>query len=427
MENQTEQTETLVDHLFRHQAAKIVATLVRVFGSRHLQLAEDVVQDALIRALQLWPFQGIPENPEGWLTRVAKNRALDLLRREAVLADRVAELERALPLGQPGVDVQAWSEMDDQLALIFMCCHPAIVSESQVALTLKTACGFSVAEIARALLTKEATIAQRIVRAKRQIREQSIATKMPEPDRLAERLDAVLRVVYLLFNEGYSATQGENLVRDDLCEEAIRLGLLLASHPRTRQPQVYALLSLMMLQAARLSARSKPDGALAVLADQDRSQWDQRLIAAGLRYLAQSAEGDLTAYHLQAEIAAIHATAAGDAGTDWARITVLYDQLYQVEPSPIIALNRAVALSRSKGPLEAISDLSEIEHHPILHHYHLLPAVLADLWNQAGNVKKAAEYYRAALNFPCTEPERRFLQAQLCAIEGKESYETDDA
>ncbi|MCI0337495.1 MAG: sigma-70 family RNA polymerase sigma factor [Acidobacteria bacterium] len=416
MENPAkQQTEILVDHLFRHEAGKIVATLVRIFGSRYLDLAEDVVQDTMIRALQLWPFQGIPENPEGWLTLTAKRRVIDLLRREASLADKITEIERNLPQvtrGEEGPGDE--DKMDDELSLIFMCCHPAIPRESQVALTLKTACGFSIGEVARAFLIQQATIAQRIVRAKRQIRERGIVFEIPIADQLSERLNAVLQVLYLLFNEGHSATQGENLVRDDFCEEAIRLGLLLARHPRTGRPEVHALLALMMLQAARLPARTKPDGAIALLADQDRSQWNQRLIGLGMRHLAQSAGGsEMTSYHLQAEIAAIHATANSDAETDWARITTLYDQLHQIEPSPIVALNRAVALSRWRGPWAGINALNEIKHHPMLSNYHLLPAVLADLWNRAGDATKAAEYYSAALNCPCTEPERRLLQSRL--------------
>ena len=307
----------LVDHLFRHHSAKIVAALTRVFGSHNLQLAEDVVQDALIRALQTWPFQGVPENPAAWLTQVAKNRALDLIRREAVWAQKQVELERVLPLSTADVPSSDGEEPDDQLAMMLMCCHPAIPHEAQLALTLKIACGFSVAEIARALLAQPEAIAKRIVRAKKQIREQEIPLELPAEAQLAERVDAVLQVIYLLFKEGYSATQGENLLREDLCIEAIRLGRLLAAHPRTNLPPVHALLALLMLQAARLPARTKESGALALLAEQDRSLWDRRLIAAGMRHLGQAAAGEtLTRYHLQAEIAALHVAAASDAETD---------------------------------------------------------------------------------------------------------------
>jgi RNA polymerase sigma-70 factor (ECF subfamily) len=417
MESSAQQdAHRLVAHLFRHQAGRIVASLARVFGSRHLDLAEDVVQDALVKALQQWPFRGIPENPAGWLTLVARNRALDVLRRDSSLELKVAELERSLMQSGAGEGNPNESDMDDQLALILMCAHPALPIEGQVALTLKTACGFSTGEIARAFLTPEATIAQRLVRAKRQIREQDIVIDPPHPTVMPERLEGVLRVIYLLFNEGYAATRGHELVRADLCDEAIRLGTLLV-HYGPGLPAVHALLALMLLQAARLPARTQDDGTLAILAKQDRSLWDQRLIAGGLRHLAASAAGDtLTVYHLQAEIAAIHATAS-EADTDWTAIVALYDQLYQLESTPIVALNRAIARSRADGPRAGIKALEEIGAHPALRHYHLWSAVGADLWKQIGDFQRAADAYRTALECSCTEPERRFLESQLRNIE----------
>jgi RNA polymerase sigma-70 factor, ECF subfamily len=415
--NESNAAAVFVEHLFRHQAARIVAALTRVFGSHNLQLAEDVVQDALIKALQIWPFQGVPENPAAWLTQVAKRRALDLIRRETVLADKVAELERALPQNTSDVQLAGREEMDDQLALIFMCCHPAIPAEAQLALTLKVACGFSVPEIARALLAQPEAIAKRIVRAKKLIREQGIALEMPDPAQVAERRDAVLQVLYLLFNEGYSATQGESLLRQDLCEEAIRLGLLLVRHPRTKSPAAHALLALLMLQAARLPARIKAGGDLALLAEQERALWDPRLIGAGLRQLVQAAAGpELTRYHLQAEIAALHSAPE----TDWQQIAHLYEQLYQLEPSPIVALNQAVAVAHWQGAQAGLELLAQIETHPALRNYHLLPAVQAALWRQAGDAQRAAHYYRLALACPCTEPERQFLQRQLDELTDKE-------
>ena len=407
----------LVAHLFRHQAGRIVAALTRVFGSRYLSLAEDAVQDALIKALQQWPFKGIPENPAAWLTLVARNRALDLLRRDSSLELKVAELKRSLTQSSAFTDNSSDGEMDDQLALILMCSHPALAIEAQVALTLKTACGFSTAEIARAFLTPEATIAQRLVRAKSQIREQGIVIDPPDAKLMPERLDGVLHVIYLLFNEGYGATRGSELVRADLCEEAIRLGTLLLHHS-LRMPACHALLALMLLQAARLPARTQDDGTLAILAKQDRSLWDQRLIAVGLRHLGWSAAGDtLTVYHLQAEIAAIHAKAKSDADTDWPGIAALYDQLYQLESTPIVALNRAIARSRSEGPGAGIRALEEIDSHPALRQYHLFSAVGAEFWKQIGDFRRAADAYRAALACSCTEPERRFLESQLQLIE----------
>lgn len=406
-------TDLLVDHLFRHHSAKIVATLTRVFGSRYLDLAEDVVQDALVKALQQWPFKGVPENPAAWLTLVARNRALDLLRRDASLASKAEEIERAL-LGPSSPPLQPGGEMDDQLALILMCCHPALPVEYQIALTLKTACGFSTTEIARAFLTPQTTIAQRLVRAKRQIRDHDIVIDPPGVEDLPARIDSVLRVIYLLFNEGYSATSGDDLVRADLCEEAVRLGTLLVDQSPLELPAAHALLALMMLQAARLPARTLEDGTLAVLAEQNRALWDRKLITLGMRHFGASAAGNtITTYHLQAEIAAIHATAAGDADTDWQKLVELYDDLYKLEPTPIVLLNRAIAISRHKGPHAGLIALEEIDAHHALRNYHLLPAVAAELWKQVGDRQRAAQSYRRALACPCSAPERAFLENQL--------------
>ena len=421
METSNAEAETygLVAHLFRHQAGKTVAALARVFGARHLDLAEDVVQDALIKALQQWPFKGIPENPAGWLTLVARNRALDILRRDSALAHKAAELDFALSQSSHSnrPTTPSEHEMDDQLALILMCSHPALPLEGQIALTLKTACGFSTAEIARAFLMPDATIAQRLVRAKRQIREQGIVIDPPTEADLGERLESILRVIYLVFNEGYGAARGDDLVRSYLCSEAIRLATLLLQHQRLQLPAVHALLALMMLQAARLPARTQHDGSLAILERQDRSLWDQNLIAAGLRHFGESAAGNvLTTYHLQAEVAAIHAISKTDAETDWAEIAARYDQLYQLEPTPIVALNGAIAKSRWLGPEAGLRALEEISSHPALRNYHLLPAVSAELWRQCGEFERAAEGYRAALLCECSEPERRFLESQLKAV-----------
>ena len=406
-------TNDLVDHLFRRHSAKIIATLTRVFGSRHLDLAEDVVQDALLKALQQWPFKGVPENPAGWLTLVAKNRALDLLRRDASLASKAEQLELAMPrLTFPSTPSD--EEMDDQLALILMCCHPALPIENQIALTLKSACGFSTAEIARAFLTPQTTIAQRLVRAKRQIRDHDIVIDPPSADDLPARIDSVLRVIYLLFNEGYAATSGDDLVRTDLCEEALRLGTLVIDQSPLQLPAAHALLALMMLQAARLPARTLEDGTLAVLAEQNRKLWDRKLISVGMRHFGASAAGDtITTYHLQAEIAAVHATAASDAETDWPKLVELYNDLYKLEPTPVVLLNRAIAIASCDGPHAGLNALEQIDAHHALRNYHLLPAVAAEFWKQAGDTQRAAEAYERALECPCSAPERAFLQAQL--------------
>jgi RNA polymerase sigma-70 factor, ECF subfamily len=390
----------------------MVSTLTRIFGPRRLDLAEEVVQDALLKALELWPFEGIPANPSAWLIQVAKNRALDAIRREASLAERLPELARAFP-EQTMPESHAEFD-DDQLSMMFLCCHPSLAPELRVALTLKTVAGFSAREIARAFLAEEATIAQRLVRGKRQIREQRIDFEMPSGFELRARLDSVLEVLYLLFNEGYSAHQGESLLRADLCDEAIRLAGLLATHPASDLPKTHALLALLLLHASRLPARVSAEGDLFLLRDQDRSLWDRELILEGLRELDRSAEGDeLTPYHLQAGIAAQHALAPTYDATDWENITEQYDQLYQIDPSPIVALNRAIALSRWKGPKAGLAAITQIERHPALAHYHLLPATLGELSSELGMPEKAAQYYQAALECSCTEPERRLLQKRL--------------
>lgn len=377
-----------------------------------MDLAEEVVEDALVKALEIWPFQGIPANPSAWLVQVAKNRAFDAIRREAVLAAKMPDLARAFP---EHAAIEISSQLtDDQLSMIFLCCHPSLSRETRIALTLKSVAGFSVAEIARAFLAQGTTIAQRLVRGKRQIQEQHLEFEMPEAAELKGRLDSVLEVLYLLFNEGYTAHEGESLLRRDLCEEAIRLARLVATHPATDAPKSHALLSLLLLQASRLAARVSAEGELFLLRDQDRSLWDRALIAEGLMHLEASATGDeLTTYHLQAEIAAHHAVAPTYAGTDWQNITSLYDQLYELEPNPVIALNRAIALSRWKGPEAGIGALSMVEHHPALARYHLLPAALGELWSELGDKERAATYYRIALDCSCTDPEHRLLIKRL--------------
>jgi RNA polymerase sigma-70 factor (ECF subfamily) len=403
-----------VDHLFRRQSGRMVSTLTRIFGPHRLDLVEEVVQDALLKALELWPFQGIPGNPSAWLIQVAKNRALDAIRREASLAEKIPELARAFPSHAPPASHGHNEFEDDQLFMMFLCCHPSLAQELRVALTLKTVAGFSAREIARAFLTHESTIAQRLVRGKRQIHDQHIEFEMPSGLGLSARLDSVLEVLYLLFNEGYSAHQGENLLRADLCEEAIRLARLLSSHPACAVPKTHALLALLLLHASRLPSRVNPEGDLFLLRDQDRTLWNRELMAEGMRHLDWSAAGDeLTPYHLQAGIAAQHALASSYDATDWSGIFDQYDQLYQMDRNPVIALNRAIALSRWKGPRAGLDALAAIEHHPALAHYHLLPATLGELWSELGQPEKAVVYYESALACPCTEPERRLLEKRL--------------
>ena len=401
----------------------MIAWLTRIFGPSHLDLAEEVVQDALVKALQQWPYSGVPENPGGWLFRVARNGALDVLRRNAAFRDRAsaiaADLQRTPDPPVPGdaaVD-------DDELRMVFMCCHPSLARDARVALSLKTVGGFSVAEIARAFLTAESTIAQRLVRAKRALREHQIPFDLPHGSDLNARAESVLEVIYLLFNEGYGAHAGEDLIRRDLCGEALRLGRLAALSPEVagNAPAAHALVALMAFQAARLPARVDANGEMVLLEDQDRTRWDHSLVALGFAHFERSAEGPaISPYHLQAAIAAVHAGAATPADTRWPEILSLYDQLLALQPSPIVALNRAVALSRVAGPSAALASLDGLDREPALANYYLLPSVKAGLLAALGRPRAAADAYRLALERPCTEPERRFLLKRLTSLENEE-------
>jgi RNA polymerase sigma-70 factor (ECF subfamily) len=399
----------LVEHLFRHSAGHMVSRLARWLGAARLDLAEEAVQDALLRALATWPFRGVPAEPRGWLFQVARNRAVDLLRREASLRGKLDGFGGGLEESPP-----ARALGDDELAMIFMCCHPSLPPAARVALTLKTVGGFSVEEIAAAFLAESEAIAQRLVRAKRQIREQAIIIEIPAEAELGGRLDSVLDVLYLLFNEGYSALGGPNLTRAELCGEAIRLAEILAGNPATDRPVVHALLALMLLQASRLPARVDEAGDVLLLAEQDRGVWNQELIGQGLRHLDRAATGRaITAYHVEAAIAAAHAVAVDDAATDWGYVVRLYDDLLTIKPSPVVELNRAIALAMTEGPAAGIAAIDRIEQDPALARYYLLPAALGRLWLAAGDPERAARYFEEALTRPCSAPERRFLERQL--------------
>jgi RNA polymerase sigma-70 factor (ECF subfamily) len=411
----SEPVDSLVEHLFRHSAGQMVATLTRVFGAERLSLVEEVVQEALITAMQQWRLRGVPDNPRGWLFQVARNRALDHLRREATLRDREHDLRTAFPeLALDDDPLFAHELRDDQLRMMLMCCHPSIPRDSRIALTLKTVGGFSVDEIARAFLTKRETVAQRLVRAKRLIRDLGLSLEMPSRLELPSRLESLLEVLYLLFNEGYGAHSGEDLVRADLCAEAIRLTRQLAGHAATAAPEVHALLALMLLQAARLPARVDAAGELATLEEQDRSLWDQGLLAEGLRELGQSASGErLTSYHVEAAIASCHAVAPSFEETDWSAITAHYDQLLELKPTPVVALNRAVAVAMAEGPHRGLEAAGQIASDPALRDYLPLAAALGELCLRAGDRTRAAEHFTRALELPATLPEKRFLLRKL--------------
>jgi RNA polymerase sigma-70 factor (ECF subfamily) len=406
----------LVEHLFRRQAGRMVARLTRLLGPAHVDLAEDSVQEAMLRALQTWPYQGMPDNAAGWLFRVAHNAAIDVVRRARVYGEKtdeiVAGLTQSALVAPHDVDVDEQLR-DEELSMICMCCHPEIPRDARVALSLKTLGGFSVREIARAFLADESAIAQRLVRAKRQIRERRLTLAMPGGPELTRRLDSVLDVIYLMFNEGYTAHEGAALIRQDLCLEALRLGRLVAASS-IAAPRVHALVALMALQAARLPARVDEAGDLVLLDDQDRGRWDQRLIVLGFQHFERSMAGDeVSAYHAQAAIAVTHARAGDPGSVDWPLILHLYDQLIAIDPTPIVALNRAVTVAKVRGPAEALALVEPLELDPTLDHYHLLLAVRGQLLLELARSAEAADCFRRALACACSEPERRFLQRRL--------------
>ena len=411
-------TELAAD-LFRKEGARLVATLTSHFGTQHLQLAEDVVQEALVRALQSWPYRGLPESPAAWLTQTAKNLALDHLRREQSWNRKqegiAAEHERWL--STTATDEMHDTFADDTLRMMFVCFHPQLSTEAQTALALRTLCGLSAAEIAAAFLSTEAAINKRLVRARQRIRELALPFAVPAPADLPERLGGVLRTLYLLFNEGYKASSGEQLVREDLCQEAIRLTGLLAKNPATHEPRVHALLALMLLNAARLPARTDDTGHLLRLHEQDRSSWDSSRIQHGIYQLGLAAAGDVVSeYHLEAGIAACHSTAADEASTNWPRILSLYDQLVALNASPIAALNRAVAVARVHGPQAGMDALAAISNRSSLESYHLYHAICGSLAAELGHTAEALTHFHQAGNLSSLHAEQDFIARRIAEI-----------
>ncbi|MCC6487033.1 MAG: sigma-70 family RNA polymerase sigma factor [Candidatus Hydrogenedentes bacterium] len=416
----------LAEHLFRHESGKLVSLLTRTFGVDRLQLAEDVVQETLIRALQTWPYHGIPDNPAAWITQTAKNLALDHVRRENNFRDKEPSIAASAHRWTAGSgDASDSIFFDDELSdnrlrMMFACCHPLIPQEARVALTLKTLCGFNIPEIAKAFLTTEAAVAKRLTRARQRIREARIPFEIPTGDEVLVRLESVEQSLYLLFNEGYKASVGESLIREELCREAIGLTNLLTQHPVGNQPRTHALLALMLLNAARLPARLDADGHILLLKEQDRSLWDQSLIAQGMSHLARSAAGDeLSAFHLEARITACHCMARDYASTDWPRILSLYDRLAELDDSPVVALNRAVAVSQVHGPQAGIEAVESIPKRAQLFTYHLLYAVLGEFESQLDNHTAAASHFRRALDLTEVKSERLFLLGRIQACESR--------
>ena len=405
----------VVDHLFRREAGRLVAILARRFGAERLHLAEDVVQDALVQAMRTWPFTGVPVNPTAWILRVARNRAFDHARRERLGRGKEPEfaplVEDCLAAAVTAPAPQFEDEIrDSQLRMIFVCCHPGLPVAAQVALTLKVLCGFGEREIATAFLTSEAAIAKRLVRARKFLREQQVAVELPRAAELAPRLEAVLQVLYLLFSEGHRASRGASLLREDLCADAIRLAELLILHPVGDRPASRALLALMYFNAARLPARLGSDGGLLRLAEQERARWDRAKIRRGVTHLEASAGGaELSRFHLEAGIAACHALAPSEEATDWARVIELYDELFAREASPIVGLNRAVAVAKLRGPAEGLRLLAELPGRAALDKYALFHAVAGQLWLDAGEPAKAVPRLRRALALVALDAERTHL------------------
>jgi len=397
----TVQIHRTIDAVWRMESARIIAGLARLL--RDVGLAEELAQDALVAALEQWPASGIPDNPAAWLTTAAKHRAIDRLRHHTLAAQKHALLAIELEIEQALAQTEADSARDeaigdDLLRLVFIACHPVLPHEGRVALTLRLLGGLTTDEIARAFLVPEPTVAQRIVRAKKTLSAAHVPFELPEPDQLAERLSAVLQVIYLIFNEGYAATSGDAWTRPTLCEEAQRLGRILAAL-MPNEPEVHGLLALMELQASRLRARVGPGGRPVLLMDQDRSRWDYLLIQRGFAALAraEACGRGLGPYGLQAAIAACHASARRADDTDWIRIAALYDALAQLAPSPVVELNRAVAVAMAYGPAAGLEIVDALTAEPALRHYHLLPSVRADFLARLNRLDEArAEYERAA-------------------------------
>jgi RNA polymerase sigma-70 factor, ECF subfamily len=402
-----------VDAAFREEWGRVVATLIRVTGD--WDLAEECAQDAFAMALQRWPADGVPGRPGAWLTTTARNRAIDVLRRRAVGAAKLREVAAMSP-PEPSAHEHETDHSgvpDDRLRLMFTCCHPALALEARVALTLRTLAGLTTAEIARAFLASEATMAKRLVRAKQKIQQAGIPYRVPPADLLPERLPGVLGVLYLLFNEGYSATAGADLIRQNLSAEAIRLGRVL-DRLMPDEPEASGLLALMLLHDARRTARLDADGEIVTLEDQDRSQWDTAEIAEGVGLLDRALRrGRPGPYQVQAAIAACHVTAGRAADTDWTQIASLYGQLARFLPTPVVELNRAVAVGMAEGPEAGLVLVAALEASGKLAGYHLLPATKADLYRRLGRPDDAAACYREAIGLASTGAERRYLSRRL--------------
>jgi RNA polymerase sigma factor (sigma-70 family) len=413
--------DRILEHLFRQEAGRIVAALTGVFGLRNLELVEDAFQEAILKALRQWSYGKLPSNPAAWLIQVAKNHALDVLRRDTRFRQKepqiVAAIDQHPAFSASQRGAIADELRDDQLRLMFACCHPALASEARVALTLKTLCGFGVNEIARAFLTTAETIAKRLTRARARLRKAKVPFEIPSGAKLSSRLDSVLDVLYLLFNEGYNASHGNVVIRRELCDEAIRLTKLLAESPPSDRPETHALLALFLLQAARFPGRLDALGEILLLQEQDRGVWNREMILEGMSHLERAATGERASrFHLEAGIASCHCLARSYEETDWTKILLLYDLLAQVAGSPLVSLNRAVALAKVRGPAAGLEALEKLKREKTLARYYLFYAVRAELLSRLGRTEEAAENYREAMRRTELAAERKFLRSRLEGI-----------
>lgn len=402
-----------VAEAFRSEWGGVVAHLIRVTGN--WDLAEECAQDAFTKALETWSREGVPANPAGWLRTTARNRAYDRLRRERMGRTKTEQVAKSMQIDERG-ETDNGGITDDRLRLLFTCCHPALPAEGQVALALRTLLGLTTAEIARAFLVSEETMAKRLVRAKHKIRDAAIPYRVPKSHQFPDRLAGVLAAIYGLFNEGYGASAGVELIRVPLCDEAIRLGRLL-SQLMPDEPEVLALVSLMILHNARRRSRVDEFGDLVPLEDQDRSLWDDKAIEDGCSLIDRTTQsGQSGPYQLLAAIAACHTAAPTAGGTDWAEVARLYEHLYRMNPSPVVALNRAVAIAMADGPAEGLALVDEVEAEGALSDYYLLPATRADLLRRLGRTPEAEVAYRQAIEMAPSEPERRFMHRRIAEM-----------
>ena len=423
MDNNQYNINQLTDHLFRQQSGKMVAVLTKIFGTENLELAEDVAQDTLLQAMETWKLKGVPDNPSAWLYRVARNKAIDAIRRNkfSVQYD-FSDSERALLQSEytmSSVMDTMWKEeviKDDLLRMMFACCHPELSEESQITLILKTLCGFSTAEIAKSFVTSEDTISKRLYRTKEFFREQKIRPEFPESDQLRKRIDAVLKAIYLIFNEGYNSTHSDSVIRKDLLEQAMYLCDVLCDNPQTQLPEVYAAMALMHFHAARIDSRLSDTREIILLQEQDRNKWNKRLIDEGNTYMNKAAFGDeLTAYHIEAAIAYEHCSAERFEDTNWERILMYHDWLMKINPSAVVSLNRLIVLYKTHGSERALEEIVASNHRPQWEKHYLYHSLLGEIY-ATSDKEIAISSYEKAIRLTQSSAEQELLRKKIAAL-----------